>query len=428
MPGPSPAKSGRLPSVVVSNGCHRFFLYQTAMACQQEGILKKFIAGGYLKNEAFIRFLQSPAGRKMLGAGVAKRLLTRRQEGLDPAKVAALLAPDLVERLGRTSVSQRFPPGFFSYWSMQLFGWLSQYYLNGAEVLHVRSGYGRYAMARARRAGAVCLVDHSIADPLVMAATLRAEASRWGLPEEFPEMHWRCVSQDIEAADHLVVNSAFVRDTLMTCRGIPADKITILTLGLDLARLSPAAVAPSKPEPFRVLFAGEIGLRKGVLYLLQAWEKLKLPDAELILIGTVTDIKERLAQSKAGFRLLPVLPHTELVRHYQHASVFVFPSLMEGSARVIQEAMACGVPIVTTPNSGSIVQDGVEGFVVPIRDPEAIGARLLELYTHSDRRREMGLAARAAAEREFAPEVYHNGLMRLYAGLRPGRLPENRSC
>jgi glycosyltransferase involved in cell wall biosynthesis len=90
--------------------------------------------------------------------------------------------------------------------------------------------------------------------------------------------------------------------------------------------------------------------------------------------------------------------------------------------------MACGVPVITTPNSGSIVQDGVEGFVVPIRDPEAIGARLLELYTHSDRRREMGLAARAAAEREFAPEVYHNGLMRLYAGLRPGRLPENRSC
>lgn len=426
MQNPTSPWSKTLPSVVVSNGCHRFFMYQIALACQQEGILKKFIAGGYLKNDALIKFLKSPAGRKMLGAGVAKRLLTRRQEGLDPSKVAALLAPDLVERLGRSPMAKRFAPGFFSYWSMKLFGRLSQYYVQGADLLHVRSGYGRGAIARAKRAGAVCLVDHSIADPLVLAEMLQTEASRWGLPEEFPELHWRCVSQDIDAADHILVNSGFVRDTLMACRRIPADKITILTWGLDLARFSPAPIASSKPEPFRILFVGEIGLRKGVLYLLQAWEKLKLPDAELILIGTVADIEERLAQSKAKFRLLPVLPQEELVSYYQNASVFVFPSLIEGSARVIQEAMACGLPIVTTANSGSIVQDGVEGFVVPIRDPEAIRARIIELYNHPDRRREMSLAARAAAVREFAPEVYHQGLISLYAALRPGKFPESR--
>ena len=414
------------PSVVVSNGCHRFHMYQTALACQQEGVLKKFIAGGYLRNDIFIKFLKSPAGRKMLGAGVSKRLLARRQEGLDPSKVVALLAPDLVERLGRSPMANRFAPGFFSYWSMKLFGWLSQYYVKGGDLLHVRSGYGRFAMVRAKRNGAACLVDHSIADPLVIAETLQTEASRWGLPEEFPELHWRCVSQDIDEADHILVNSGFVRDTLMACRRIPANKITILTLGVDLARFSPVSVARSKPEPFRILFVGEIGLRKGVLYLLQACEKLKLPDAELILIGTVADIEERLAESKAKFRLLPVLPQEELVSYYQNASVFVFPSLIEGSARVIQEAMACGLPIVTTANSGSIVQDGVEGFVVPIRDPEAIRARIIELYNHPDRRREMSLAARAAAVREFAPEVYHQGLIRLYAALRPGKFPESR--
>jgi len=425
MQNPTSPLSKILTRVVVVNGCHRFFMYQTALACQQEGILKKFIAGGYLKNDALIKFLNSPTGRKILGTGVSKRLLTRRQEGLDPSKVVALLAPDLVERLGRSPLAKRFAPGYFSYWSMKLFGWLSQYYVQGADVLHVRSGYGRGAMARAKRAGAVCLVDHSIADPLVIAEMLQTEASRWGLPEEFPELHWRCVSQDLDAADHILVNSGFVRDTLMAGRRIPADQITILTLGLDLARFAPAPVASSKPEPFRILFAGEIGLRKGVLYLLQAWEKLNLPDAELILIGTVVDIETRLAQIKAKFRLLPILPHAELIPHYQNASVFVFPSLMEGSARVIQEAMACGLPIITTPNSGSIVQDGVEGFVVPIRDPEAIRARILELYHHPARRREMGLAARAAAVREFAPEVYHQGLMRLYAALGKSKVHEH---
>jgi glycosyltransferase involved in cell wall biosynthesis len=280
-------------------------------------------------------------------------------------------------------------------------------------------------MARAQRAGAVCLVDHSIADPLVIAETLQTEASRWEMPEEFPELHWRCVAQDIDEADHILVNSGFVRDTLMSCRGIPVNKITILSLGVDLARFSPVSAARSKAEPFQILFVGEIGLRKGVLYLLQAWEKLKLPDAELILIGSVADIEERLAQSKAKFRILTVLPQAELVSYYQNASVFVFPSLIEGSARVIQEAMASGLPIITTPNSGSIVQDGVEGFVVPIRDPEAISARILELYNHPAKRREMGLAARAAAVREFAPEVYRQGLIRLYASLGESKSHEN---
>jgi glycosyltransferase involved in cell wall biosynthesis len=424
MQTPASSLSETFPRVVVSNGCHRFHMYQTALACQQAGALKKFITGGYLKNEALIKFLQSPMGQKMLGPGVAKRLLTRRQEGIDPAKVVPLLVPDLVERLGRSSLARRFAPGFFSYWSMKLFGWLSQHHIQGTDLLHVRSGYGRGVMARAKRAGAVCLVDHSIADPRVIAETLQTEASRWGMPEEFPELHWRCVGQDIDAADHILVNSDFVRDTLMACRGIPPNRVTVLTLGVDLARFFPGPTAESNPKPFRILFAGEIGLRKGVLYLLQAWEKLKLPDAELILIGPVADVEERLAQSKARFRLLPVLPQAELVSYYQNASVFVFPSLIEGSARVIQEAMACGLPIITTPNSGSIVQDGVEGFVVPVRDPEAISARILELYNHPARRREMGLAARAAAMREFAPEVYRHGLIRLYATLGEGKSHE----
>lgn len=406
-----------LPRVVVSNGCHRFHMYQTALACQQLGVLQSFVAGGYLKHESLARLLESPAGQRLLGAGMAKRLRARRQAGLDPSRVVSLLAPDLVERMGRSSLEKRFPPGFFSYWSMKLFGWQSQPYVKGASVFHVRSGYGRHAMARAKAQGAVCLVDHSIADPWLIADMLQTEASRWGLPYEFPELHWRCVSRDIDEADHILVNSSFVRDTLTTCRQIPPHRITALSLGVDLERFSPPAGDRAEGDLFRILFVGEIGLRKGVLYLLQALENLKLPDAELILIGPMAEIEPHPARTKVRFRHLPVLPQDELVNYFHQASVFVFPSLIEGSARVIQEAMACALPVITTPNSGSIIQDGVEGFVVPIRDPEAISARLLELYNHPEKRQEMGAAARAAAVRHFAPEVYREGLRRLYVAL-----------
>ena len=199
----------------------------------------------------------------------------------------------------------------------------------------------------------------------------------------------------------------------MACRGLPAQRITVLPWSVDLARFSPATASGRRPGAFRVLFIGEIGLRKGVLYLLEAFKRLKLTNAELVFIGGITDIGERLAQSEVKFAHIPVMPQEDLVPYIQNSSVFVFPSLVEGSARVIQEAMACGLPVITTPNSGSFIQDGEDGYIVPIRDVDALAERLLELYNHPERRAAMGLAARRTASREFTPQRYHDGLMNL---------------
>ncbi|MFZ0052778.1 MAG: glycosyltransferase [Desulfobaccales bacterium] len=403
--------------VVVSNGCHRFHMYQAALVYEQEGLLRRLITGWYLKNPALISLLQSPLFTRVAGANLVKRLRSRRQEGLAPERVVSLGIPDLIERVGRSRLEKLFQPGLLSYCSMRAFGRLSRNYLEGASLFHVRSGYGRGAMARAKQQGAVCLVDHSIADPIFTAEILQEEASRWRLPNTFPHWHWRCVSLDLDEADHLLVNSPFVRDTLVACRGLPAQRITVLPLSVDLARFSPATASGRRPGAFRILFVGEIGLRKGVLYLLEAFKRLKLTQAELVLIGGITDIGERLAQSDVKFSHIPVMPHEDLVPYLQNSSVFVFPSLVEGSARVIQEAEACGLPVITTPNSGSFIKDGEDGYLVPIRDVDALAERLLELYNHSERRAAMGIAARRTAEREFTPQRYHDGLMDLYKKL-----------
>jgi glycosyltransferase involved in cell wall biosynthesis len=419
-----PEKGPRLPEkpwdnrkVVVSNGCHRIHLFQTALAYQQAGRLGCLIAGWYLKNRALIAWLQSPGCTRVFGASLAKRLLARRQDGLEPERVVSLVIPDLIERVGRSRIERLFPPGWFSYWSMRAFGRLSQRYVENAALFHVRSGYGRGAMARAKDRGAVCLVDHSIADPIFIAEILRAEAARWNFPYEFPHWHWRCVSQDIDAADHLLVNSQFVRDTLMACRGLAASRITVLPLPVNLERFAPAGGSRAPDKPCRILFAGEIGLRKGVLYLLEAFRRLRLKNVELILIGGISDIGDLLSRSGVAFRHIPVMPLDDLIHYYQQASMFVFPSLVEGAARVVQEAMACGVPVITTPHAGSVIQDGVDGFIVPIRDVDALCECILELYHHPDRRAAMGKEARRTAEREFAPRRYDDGLLGLYQEL-----------
>jgi glycosyltransferase involved in cell wall biosynthesis len=408
----SPAGASNGKKIVVSNGCHRFHMYQTALAYEQAGRLRHLIAGWYPKPGLVSRMIESGAFARVFGDRAAKRVLARRQEGLDPAKVVSLRLPDAIERLGRWRTGNWVPSGLFSYYSMLAFGWLSQRYVTQGDLFHVRSGYGRFAMARAKDSGAVCLVDHSIADPGFIREIMVSEAKRWGLSYEFADLHWRCVSRDIDEADHILANSEFVRDTLAAARGISREKTSVLPLPVDLHRFSPAADRRDDGK-FRILFVGEIGLRKGVLYLLEAVKKLQFPQIELVMVGGVTEIDSLIAQGSYDFRHIPTLPQEDLVALFQGASVFVFPSLVEGSARVIQEAMACGLPIITTPNSGSVVREGVEGFIVPIRDSETLAEKILDLYNDPRKRQEMGLAARATAERRFSLQAYRDGLVGL---------------
>jgi glycosyltransferase involved in cell wall biosynthesis len=99
-------------------------------------------------------------------------------------------------------------------------------------------------------------------------------------------------------------------------------------------------------------------------------------------------------------RYLASVPHTQLNQHYINANVFVFPSLVEGFGLVLLEAMACGIPVITTPNTAGpdIITDGVEGFIIPIRDVDALKEKIEWCYGHPAELAEMGRAARRKAE------------------------------
>jgi len=128
-----------------------------------------------------------------------------------------------------------------------------------------------------------------------------------------------------------------------------------------------------------VLFVGGVTLRKGPQYLWRALEILNTTQIEARLVGAVVLLEPYRQLMASRVELLGRVPRGEVRRHLQWADVFVLPSLCEGSATAIYEAMAAGLPVITTPNAGSVVRDGVDGFIVPIRDPEAIAARLERL-------------------------------------------------
>ena len=145
---------------------------------------------------------------------------------------------------------------------------------------------------------------------------------------------------------------------------------------------------------------GRVGPRKGVHYLLEAWKTLHLPEAELLFAGVNEFPEDWLAQYQDIFRYVPSVPHVSLNEYYSTATVFVFPSLVEGFGLVLLEAMACGIPIITTPNTAGpdIITDGVEGFIIPIRGVEALKEKIEWCYSHPEELAEMGRAARQKAK------------------------------
>ena len=152
---------------------------------------------------------------------------------------------------------------------------------------------------------------------------------------------------------------------------------------------------------FRILFVGSVSVRKGIGYLLEAVRPLvRRRRVELWLVGAVSpDAAPLLARNADLFEHRGFVAPERLAQTYSQGSVLVLPSVEEGLARVQAQAMACGVPVIATPNTGSedLFTDGVEGFIVPARDARAIRDRIEWLLDHPAERERMGFAARSGS-------------------------------
>lgn len=266
------------------------------------------------------------------------------------------------------------------------------------ELCDVFHGWGNFSLKsirRAKRFNAVTVVERASSHPRYQYRLLREEYSRWGRRFRLPAAALRRAETEIREVDYVLIPSDFVRDSFRT-EGVPESKLLQLPFGVDIERFRPA---PTRGDgPFRALFVGQVGIRKGVPYLLEAWRQLGWDDAELLLLGRILpEVKAMLARDKpAGVRHLGHVD--DPVSVYQQADVFVFPTIEEGSALVTYEAMACGLPVITTPNAGSLVRDGEDGFIVPIRDIDALATRIEDIRSDAARRRQMGASARRRIE------------------------------
>jgi len=205
----------------------------------------------------------------------------------------------------------------------------------------------------------------------------------------------------VEQADYLLTPSEFAKETYVQ-QGFPRERIFVAPLGVDVQRFR--ATPPPTEGPFICLFvahvAGSTGMVKGLPYLLQAWSELNLKNARLLVCGKMGQEAQQVIQRYAG--KLPDVeftgPVSNVVEYYRKASIFVLPTLAEGLAKVVLEAMASGRPVITTPVLKPVVREGSDGFYISPRDVAALKDRILHFYQHREEVSRMGANASERAQ------------------------------
>ena len=268
------------------------------------------------------------------------------------------------------------------FWEWQDRVWFDRYVatqLPRCDVFCGLSGSGLYSGRRAKSRGATYVCDRGSAHIRVQDRILCEEFQLQGLPYSGIDPRIiRREEEEYETADLITVPSTFALNSFLEC-GVPQQKLRLATYGVDPGVFH--ACAPRLLNDFHVLFVGGLSLRKGIRYLLEAFDRLQYGNKRLTFVGWVLPEMEETIKpyrDNPRIKILGHVPQDKLKEIMSTSHVLVLPSVEDGLGLVQVQALACGCPVIATQNTGGqdVFTDGKEGFIVPIRDSGAIAERL----------------------------------------------------
>lgn len=291
------------------------------------------------------------------------------------------------------------------------------------KIFHAFSAFQENCWDKCEEYNVKKIIDWGIAHPNYLNKVLKEESQSLGVDYEGDADTDRILNE-LHRADRIVIPSVFVEETFIE-NGFPKEKLFRTPYGVDLdlfypidQQQIPASDKSKQQKTLRVATTGMMSIRKGTYYLLEAMKYLKQREKsfELYLFGSpMPNMQEKVSEYNDIITYMSSVPHTELVKWYRNVDVFVLPSLGEGMARVVLEAMACGVPCIVTPNCGyeGIIQNGKNGWTIPIRNSQAISEILNKLYENPEQLSNMKKNALKTA-RQYSWDIYKNNLRSLY--------------
>lgn len=298
----------------------------------------------------------------------------------------------------------------------QLFDWLvAQFIPTDSDIFIGWSSNSLFSIRKAKAHGIITVLERGSAHKLTQLQLLREEYALCGFTYNEPNVEsTRRELMEYKVCDYISIPSSFVSRSFIR-HGVSPNKLFQIPYGVDLEQFKKIE---KTDEVFRVVFAGNLSLQKGSHYLLKAVHELDLPGFEFWHMGGIASEMrpyiEKYRSNKTIFH--GHKPQKELYLYYSQGSAFCMPSVQEGLAMVQVQALACGLPLICTTNTGGedLITDGIEGFVIPIRDVEAIKEKIVYLYEHPDICKAMGSAAQQKVQSGLSWDDYGRHMIKEY--------------
>lgn len=286
--------------------------------------------------------------------------------------------------------------------ALQFDEWTARHIPEDTDALVAIAGAGLKTGRLVQKRGGKFICDRGSTHQRYQEEIVSSEYRRWDVDLPVSDIRDTLREEEIySAADAITVPSSFALRSYLQL-GVPREKLHVIPYGANVPSLLDKPSMIRTRDRFDVLFAGGVSLRKGVPYLLQAFGELKHPKKRLRLVGHVEpDMRDVLREMPLDdVEVLGSVPREKLIELMQSSHLLVLPSIEDGFGLVMAEAMACGCPVLASTNTGAedLYTDGNEGFIVPIRDAEALLLRMQQLAGDRDLQEAMGAAARSRVQ------------------------------
>jgi glycosyltransferase involved in cell wall biosynthesis len=290
------------------------------------------------------------------------------------------------------------------------------------DILVGWSGFSRKCFIKAKKFNCIKILERGSSHIKFQHKILTDEYKSLGIKPNVPSS--QMIKKEIEEydlADFICVPSQYVKETFIKY-GIKKDKIIKIPYGVDLKEFCVVESKKRKDNKFRIISTGSISVRKGSHYLLEAFKELSLPNSELIFVGSFDPDFKKIIKRYSNIKNIRFIKKQkqELLKNfYNDSDIFVICSIEEGLAMVQAQAMACGLPVICTTNTGGseIIDDNINGYIIPIKDTQSLKDRIKKLYNDRRKLKQMSKSAYEKANNELSWEKYGDRMLNTYRGL-----------
>lgn len=388
--------------------------YAVPRLMQEAGLLDRFFTDSYIGNKPWLETLLGSVPNRLM-PGEFRRWLGRKDPHLPPNCVTSFdwlgIRAALALRRARSDADRE---RIFAETNARFSRSILRHGLGASDTVWGFNTASLELFQAAKSQGIRCILEQTILPRKLerqLLAEVAADWSGWQLGFQNGHAQDALASREEaewDLADQIVAGSKFVAEGLVKC-GVAEGKIQVIPYGVARTQFEPTDQTPTQAEPLRVLFVGEVGLRKGAPYLLEALRRLGPDKVEARFAGRLALNPDRLEPYEDIARFLGPVARSKMPDLFRWAQVFVLPSMVEGSAISSYEALMTGLPVIATPNTGTIVTHDEDGMIVPVRDIDALTGALAK-YCHDAALLERHRTCVIASSEKYSVERYGRDL------------------